>query len=139
MTSKMWSYWKKNFTVLHVAWSGTQWRHGRKVLIEWSTHSVKYSFGKVLNQRSTHSVKYSFSLALDCVSWKKIEQIYLDCSGFAMVFLRPKYRAAYLDDLKRFKRVFNTDTYWNYAKFCMILEFLWALLNVARTVWGKLE
>ena len=43
---------------------------------------------------STHSVKYSFSYAPDCVSRMETERIYLDCSAFAMLFLRANHASA---------------------------------------------
>ena len=47
------------FKVLHVAWSEPQTK--REVLIQLSSHSVKFLFSEVLTQLSTHSVKYSLS------------------------------------------------------------------------------
>ena len=105
----------KKIKVLHVAWSerlrkrdgqvliqlSTHWVKCSfsEVFIQWSTHSVKCSFSKypfseVLIQRNNLPVKYSFSYDRNCVSRKKIKEIYFDCSAFAIVFLRANHASA---------------------------------------------
>ena len=62
------------FIVLHIAWSEPQ---------------LEYSFSGVLIQWSIHLVK------LETVwVWRKKKKIYLDCSAFAMVFLRANHAGA---------------------------------------------
>ena len=80
VTSKLWSQLKNftgcerqvisksffyRFNVLHVA--GSEPQRKREVLVQWSTHLMKYTLSEVVIKWSTHSVKYSFSEIL--IQW----------------------------------------------------------------------
>ena len=94
-----------SFSDVLIQWSTYSVKYSfSEVLIHWSTHSVKYSISEVFVHWSTHSVKCSFSDLV--IQWsthsvkiktreqEKIKQIYLDCSAFAIVFLRANHASA---------------------------------------------